>query len=345
MSIRLAPQFPAPHGGVVGIGIDLSVSLNPLGPSPAALAAVRAAELGRYPDVDARSLREAAAERHEIPIDAVVPVPGASWGLWLCGLALLAPGDSCVALAPCYSEYRRCAEIARAEYREVAAGPPHWLPDDRALATALDRRPVVCFICNPANPTGALFPTSRLHRLFETHPETTFVVDEAFSDFAPGGASLLEAGLPPRNVVVVRSLTKALGLPGLRMGYLVGSPELAGALSGVLPPWPLSSPALAAAVAGLKDREHVESGAEVARRHLDLIAAALSGAGAEPFPSCANFLMARAPGMVAQLRQHGVAVRDCTSLGLPDHIRVAAPRVDELNVVLTAIRAVEVLLR
>ncbi|MHB1526475.1 MAG: pyridoxal phosphate-dependent aminotransferase [Candidatus Dormibacteria bacterium] len=345
MSIRLAPQVPASHGGLGGAGIDLSVSLNPLGPSPAALAAARAAELGSYPDVDAKSLREAAAERHGIPVDAVVPVPGASWGLWLCGLALLAPGDRCVALAPCYSEYRRCAEIARAECWEVAAGPPHWLPDDGALATALARRPAVCFICNPANPTGALLPKSRLHRLFEIHPETTFVVDEAFSDFAPSGASLLEGGLPPRNVVVVRSLTKALGLPGLRMGYLVGSAELAGALSGILPPWPLSSPALAAAVAGLQDRGHVESGAEVARRHLGLLAAALAGAGAKPFPSSANYLMACAPGMAAQLSRHGVVVRDCASLGLPDHIRVAAPRVDELDVVLAAIRSDQVLLR
>src|SRR5439155_5965363 len=143
----------------------------------------------------------------------------------------------------------------------------------------------------------SVLPAARLAAACHAHPGTLFVVDEAFAAFAPEGTSLVEGRIPPANALAVRSLTKELGLPGLRMGYLVAAEEPATALRATLPAWPLSAPALAAAVAGCGDLEHVRAGAEVGRRHVSLLAAALDRVGAEVCPSSANYLLCRAPGL------------------------------------------------
>jgi histidinol-phosphate/aromatic aminotransferase/cobyric acid decarboxylase-like protein len=289
--------------------------------------AARSAELGRYPDPEASPLAAAAAARHGIPAESIVPIPGASWGLWFCLVALGGPGRRCVALGPCFGEYRRAAEIAGCAYEESGAG----------LEEALASGPDLLLIGNPANPAASVLPAGRLAAACRTHPGTILVVDEAFAAFAPQGTSLIEGRLPPTNAVVVRSLTKELGLPGLRMGYLVAAPETAEMLRGMLPAWPLSTPALAAAVAGSADRDHIAAGAEVGRRHVQLLADALTQAGAKVCPSYANYLLCRAPGFLERLAAAGIAGRDCASFGLPDHVRLAAPTPDELPKVLEAI--------
>jgi histidinol-phosphate/aromatic aminotransferase/cobyric acid decarboxylase-like protein len=337
VNLRLVPRLAAAHGGATAAAIDLSASLNPLGPHPAALEAARRCELGRYPEPDARQFVDAAAKRHRIASDCIVPTPGASWGLWLCAMALIGRGDLCLAIGPCFGEYRRSAEIAGAEFEEVNVWPPDQESPSYGLEVALARRPAMQMIANPSNPGGQAKPGTNIRRLCEQNPQTMFVIDEAFASFAPAGTSLLESGPPPKNAVVVRSLTKDLAMPGLRMGYIVGDADLASQLNGVLPAWPLSAPAIAAAVAGLDDPSHVEAGALLGRQHVAELATALAGVGAVPFGSDANYLVAHAPAAAAQLRSSGVAVRDCTSFGLPGHVRMAAPKRDEMRAVLTAI--------
>jgi adenosylcobyric acid synthase len=327
MRERLRPCAPARHGGRTTLPIDLSASLNPLGPSPLAAAAARAADLARYPDPAGAELAAAAARRHGIPAESVVPVPGASWGLWLCLVAYGGTDRGCTALGPCFGEYRRAAAVAGTRYEETAAG----------LEDALVGRPDVVLVGNPANPAASALAAARLAAACTDHPATLFVVDEAFAAFAPAGTSLVEGRLPPGNAIVVRSLTKELGLPGLRMGYLVADPERAGRLRGVLPAWPLSSPALAAAAAGCADLPHIRAGAEVGRRHVRLLAGALAQAGFEVRPSAANYLLCRAPGLCRSLAARGIAARDCASFGLPEHVRLAAPRPVDLTAVLEAI--------
>jgi histidinol-phosphate/aromatic aminotransferase/cobyric acid decarboxylase-like protein len=336
--VRLHPQPPAVHGGVSRLAIDLSASLNPLGPSPAALAAARAAELGRYPESDARSLVGAAAARHGLPPACVVPVPGASWGLWLALVALAGEGSRCLGLGPCFGEYERLARMVGADWREARCPAPDQAWREAELAAELSRPCDVCVLANPANPAGTRLEAGRLRRLCAAHPAVRFVVDEAFAGFAPPGTSLVDEGPPPANAVVARSLTKELAMPGLRMGYLVALEPVAAALAGVLPAWPLSAPALAASVAGLGDPGHLARGAAVAARHREEVAAALRSAGLRPLPACANYLLCEAPGLAGRLAADGIAVRDCASFGLPGFVRIAAPRPGELDAVLEAIR-------
>jgi len=327
VKMRLQSSPPAQHGGGARLPIDLSASLNPLGPSPAALEAARRADLGRYPDPSAAPLARAAAARHGLPADTIVPVPGASWGLWLCLVAHGAPGRCCLALGPCFGEYRRNAEIAGFAYEETSS----------ELEVALLAKPDLVVLGNPSNPGGGAIPGTRLRAVCEAHPGTLFVVDEAFAAFAPPDTSLIEGAVPPANVIVVRSLTKELGLPGLRMGYLVAAPGLASELRGILPAWPFSAPALAAAVIGCADLDHIRSGAETGRRHVQLMTTTLTRAGAEVCPSSANYLLCRAPALLEKLTDRGIEGRDCASFGLPGWVRLAAPAPLDLPAVLEAI--------
>jgi histidinol-phosphate aminotransferase len=335
-STRLRPRPPAVHGGASALPIDLSASMNPLGPSPRALQAAAAVRLDRYPEPDAAALRSSAAAVHGVPAGMVVPVPGSGFGLWLAMTTLLTHDDGVVGLWPCFGEYPRSAAIAGAAFTEARlplAEP--W--GEEAIGAALAGEPALCVLANPGNPTGARIPAERLRRACAAHPGTRFLVDEAFAAFAPPGTSLLEDGPLPANVLVVRSLTKELALPGLRMGYLVGPPALAAALAGALPAWPLSAPSVAAAVAGIDDVEHVRAGADLARRHLAMVAAELRDRGLDPLPTDANYLLCPAPGLASHLALNGVCVRDCASFGLPGSVRIAAPRVPELAAVLSAI--------
>src|SRR5262249_25784571 len=141
--LRLRPVPPAVHGGASPLPIDLTASLNPLGPSPLAMRAARAARLDRYPQPDAAALREAAAAHHGLPPGTVVPVPGGSFGLWVTMTALLAPGDAVVALGPCFGEYGRNAGIAGAAFAEARTGPDE-LWDAAAIDAALAGEPALC---------------------------------------------------------------------------------------------------------------------------------------------------------------------------------------------------------
>lgn len=335
--MRWLPQRPAVHGGESPLPIDLSASLNPLGPSESVLAAVRATQLSRYPEPDAASLAAAAGRHHGIPTEAVAPVPGASFGLWLALLALLEPAKHCLGLAPCFGEYARYAAIAGAVYREARCpgADQSWTEAD--LERTLAPEPAVCVLGNPANPAGTRLEARPLRRLCERHPRTRFVIDEAFAGFAPAGTSLIEGRLPPRNCIVVRSLTKELALPGLRVGYLVAEPGGETDLSAVLPAWPLSAPALAAGVAACANPGHTAAGAATARAEVELLAEALRRQGWQPLPSCVNYLLCRAPGLADHLARSGIAVRRCDSFGLPGFVRIAAPAGGDLNAVLAAI--------
>jgi histidinol-phosphate/aromatic aminotransferase/cobyric acid decarboxylase-like protein len=227
--------------------------------------------------------------------------------------------------------------MAGAILREARTGPDE-LWDGEAIEAALAGEPALCVLANPNNPTGRRIPAEAVRHACAGRQGTFFVVDEAFAAFATSGTSLLGEGPPPANAVVVRSLTKELGLPGLRMGYLVAAPELAAQLAGVLPAWPLATDAIDAAVAGLRDHEHLRRGAEEARRQVAAVADALRARGLRPLPTDANYLLCHAPGLVAHLAAAGIAVRDCASFGLHGHVRIAAPRPEDAPAVLAAIQ-------
>ena len=172
--------------------------------------------------------------------------------IWLAAFATLKPGDEVLILGPTFGEYERASRLMAATPRQWNALPAAGFPLDvpeitRRLGSAHFR---AVFLCNPNNPTGQVLSNAAIRAWADAHPNTLFIVDEAYLAFVPGLESVLPAGRP--NLLVLRSMTKDYALAGLRLGYAAGDERLIRALKAVRPAWNVNALAQAAG-AGERD--------------------------------------------------------------------------------------------
>jgi histidinol-phosphate aminotransferase len=330
----------APHGGVAGDGLlDLSASIAPLGPSPRAVAAARAAPIDRYPSRRAGALVHAVAEELGVAEDRVVAGPGAADLLLRVALAHLRPGDTAVLVAPCFGEYARAVLACGAQPVVWAATEDAGFRLDPQAVAALCRRTgaALGFLARPANPTGVPVPLDAVQALVESTPGTTWVLDEAFLDFCDDRRSFAGG-----DAVVLRSLTKDLALPGLRVAAVDAPARVAQALRALTPPWCVSTTGIAAAVAGLADAAHRRATREASTRGRLALQSALGSLGVRCTGAAANYVCAFAGDDAAAcsaMAAAGVRVRPCADLGLPGWIRIAVPHPDQLDRTVAALGA------
>jgi histidinol-phosphate aminotransferase len=183
------------------------------------------------------------------------------------------------------------------------------------------------WLCNPNNPTGAYLPELAVQEAVSASPGTLWVIDEAYRPFVaqPWDTRAL---LPAGNVILLRSFTKDYALPGLRLGYALASTPIIEALARVQPPWSAGAPAIAAGLAALGERDHVRRTVELLRAEAARLRATVAGQGWRTLQSATHFFLVQA-GNAAELRScllrgYNIQVRDCSSFGLPDYIRIAA---------------------
>jgi histidinol-phosphate/aromatic aminotransferase/cobyric acid decarboxylase-like protein len=330
----------APHGGVGGEGLlDLSASIAPLGPSPHAVDAARAAPIDRYPSRRAGALVRAVAVELGVAADRVVAGPGAADLLLRVALAHLRPGDTAVLVAPCFGEYARAALAcgARLATWTAAAADGFALEVDAVAALCRDTDAAVGFLARPANPTGVPVSREAVLELVEATPTTTWVLDEAFLDFCDDRRSAAGS-----DAVVLRSLTKDLALPGLRVAAVEAPPRVAKALRALTPPWCVSTAGIAAAVAGLADIAHREATRQASTRGRVVLRDALGQLGLRSSDAAANYVCAEVgddEAACGAIAAHGVRVRPCADLGLPGWIRIAVPHPDDLDRTVAALTA------
>lgn len=302
-----------------------------------ALEAALATDAPRYP-ADATA-RQALAELHGRDAAEIVPTNGAAEALWLLPLALRPTLAACV--HPGFTEAEAALRahgipVARV-LRDPGAG---FALDPAAVPEAAD----LVVVGNPASPSGTLVPAAAILAL--RRPGRVVAVDEAFMELVPGRAPSL-VGQRLDDVVVVRSLTKALAIPGLRAGYAVAAPALADALRAVRPPWSANALALAALAAAARHPAEIEAIADRVAAERDDLAARLAAIdGVRTWPSVANFCLVEVRNggeVAAALRARGIAVRPAASFpGLDDrHIRITA-RDPDANARLAAALAEEV---
>ncbi|MFP4272509.1 MAG: histidinol-phosphate transaminase [Halothiobacillaceae bacterium] len=315
--------------------VKLASNENPLGASPAARAALAAADvdLALYPDGSAHSLRSALAARTGCQPEMITLGNGSNDVLELIARAFLGPGREAVFSEHAFAVYPIVTQATGATARVVPAlGPDSDMPfgnDLAGMARAIGEHTAVVFLANPNNPTGTWVLEEPLTAFLEQVPSSVLVVlDEAYTEYVtepgfPDGLAL-RARFP--NLVVTRTFSKIHGLAGLRVGYGVGSPEIADLLNRVRQPFNVNSLALLAAEAALGDGDFVSRSREANRAGMAQLEAGFAALGLVTIPSVANFVtvdVGRPAGPVYEgLLRQGVIVRPVSNYGLPNHLRV-----------------------
>lgn len=306
--------------------LDFSVNSNPFGPSPAVHAALAITLLDRYPDRESLALRRALAERLQLSPQQIVVGNGTAELIWLAAFANLKASDDVLILGPTFGEYERAIRLMAATPRQVDALPGAGFRfDAQEITRKLDSAKFrAVFLCNPNNPTGQVIPVKTVLAWADAHPQTLFIVDEAYLAFVPGMESVLPAGRA--NLLVLRSMTKDYALAGLRLGYAAGDERLIHALTSVRPAWNVNALAQAAGLAALNDEAHQKNTLAQLQQEKLFLLAELTTLGFAPLPSQTQFFLVpvgNATSFRQSLLPYGILVRDCTSFGLPEHIRIS----------------------
>lgn len=344
------------YGVPVGTLVDFSASINPLGPPAGVLTRLRrdAADvplLARYPDPRYSELRTALAAHVHVPPASLAIANGSAA---LCGAVIrtLTPG-TCVLAVPAFAEQHRALEAAGWSVSPFVLNAGHGFHlDAGALCELLETvRPALCLLTNPHNPSGVLTSAADMIRVVRAAAAcgTCLTIDEAFIDYAPRESLTAEA-TRCGHLVILRSLTKFYGMPALRVGFSVSTPQVAARIDGQLPAWPVTTLAAAAGVEAVRDLEYARRTLLNVVDERRRLAEALATIGVETYASAANFLLLRLPRRQdsARVRQqlisrHRIVVRDCRSFrGLSDgrFVRVAVRSSDDNGRLLRALHAV-----
>lgn len=320
--------------------LDFSANVNPRGLPPRARERLArdvsdARLLSFYPDPSARRLRAALSEKLGVAADAIVVGPGAE--------ALLAPILRCVqprrALSPvpAFSEYRKVCEQQQIELAPFPLLRQELLqvPVDRITSWIKLERPGVVVLNNPHNPSGAILTAMEVCRILDAARAAgaPLLLDEAFIDYVPH-ESLAHEAAGRLGLIVIRSLTKFYGCPGLRVGYAVAHPDTAAAIQSRLPTWPVTQLASDALTEAIGDCQYAEESIRENATERACLADGLKNIGVFVFPSAANFLLLELRAEMPSasdlrnrlIKKHRILIRNCDSyegLAIGRYIRVA----------------------
>ena len=348
---------PTTHGGInypelekLGISpedvLDFSVSTNPFGPPTGTREALVQASVDRYPDSEAAELRLLLARKLNMAPKNLLIGSGSTELIRLVATAYLGPDDLVIIPQPTYGDYEIACYLVGAQ---VLKQPMLEEPNFRLnIAETVDLirklRPKGIFLCNPNNPTGQYLSKEEVRRILSVAKDSLVVLDEAYIAFTENtwaSVDLIKWG----NLVILRSMTKDYALAGLRLGYTIAHEPIISALKRVRPPWNVSSVAQVAGVFALKTDGYLEACRIKIKEAKEFLVEGLKGLGLLPLPSQTNFFLVKV-GDAARFRQallrKGILVRDCTSFGLPNYIRLAPRTIAECQRLLTAIKETEV---
>ncbi len=315
--------------------IKLASNENPFGPSPLAVAAGNAAmqDIARYPDGGGHELAAQLAQRHDIAPDSITLGNGSNDVLDLVARVFLTPGLEAIYSQYAFAVYPIAVQATGAVARVAAAHDgsrgPAYGHDLAAMRALVSDRTRVIFIANPNNPTGTWLPGAALKDFVAALPaHVLLVVDEAYFEYvdAPGypDTSRWLGEFP--NLIVTRTFSKAYGLAGLRVGYALSHPVVAGLLNRVRQPFNVNLIAQAAAVAALDDTAHLEHCVRHNRAGMGQLVAGFTRLRLSYIESAGNFVAVDVgrPGLEVYqaLLQEGVIVRPVANYAMPNHLRI-----------------------
>ncbi|MFA5374443.1 MAG: histidinol-phosphate transaminase [Dehalococcoidia bacterium] len=307
--------------------IDFSSNINPLGMSDYLKDSMSNIDISRYPDPDCLELREALAEDTGLDISSIIVGNGSTELIHLIARAFLGGNSVAVILSPTYGEYETACRLAGTELTFIKAEEKldfHWsIPIVcKQIKTIAPR---IVFLCNPNNPTGVLLKSSDVKKIAASAAPGLLIIDEAYMPFADDpwdATTLLDIG----NIIVMRSMTKDYALAGIRLGYIVAAPGIIERLKCYQPFWSVNAIAQAVGIAAINDNKHITMARKIVAEAKTYLLKSIEEIGLYVVPTSTNFLLIKvdnAKSMRQALLRQGICVRDCTSFGLPQYIRIA----------------------
>jgi len=346
----IQPYVPGKSADAGGrLLVKLSANENPLGTSPAALAARAAvAEPSRYPDSDAVALRQALGRFHGIDPRRIVCGTGSDELLNLAAQGFAGPGDEVIYVRYGFAVYdiaaRRCGATP------VVAPDADYGADIAALLACVSERTRVVFLANPNNPTGSYLTADEVARVHAGLPsDVLLVLDQAYAEYltADEDDRGLALAARHRNVLVTRTFSKIYGLAGERIGWATGHPDLIGVLNRIRGPFNATVSGQAAALAALGDQAFVArcraENAGVRERFIGAIEA-LGNHGLRPLPSKGNFVLVVFAGALSAeaayegLAERGYSARWLPGQGLPHGLRITIGTEAQMDAVAAILR-------
>jgi histidinol-phosphate aminotransferase len=325
------------------IAVKLASNENPLGPSPKAMEAVRAAlpESHRYPDGGTKILREKLARLRGVQPEEIFIGLGSSEIIDLASRTFLRGSLTGLTSEGSYAPFSTAIRASGAALRLVKQRD--FAYDLGAMADAVTPETRVVYLANPNNPTGTAFGGKELAQFLDGVPENVLVVlDEAYIHYAarPDMPDSVELFRQHGNLLTLRTFSKVYGLAGLRIGYAVGTPGLVAAMNKLRTPFNVSGIAQAAALAALDDQEHVERSMRSNAAERKRLQEGLCALGLHPVPSETNFIFVEVGPMAKDLSDEllraGVIVRPLGWMGFPEAIRVSVGTTEENTAFLEA---------
>jgi threonine-phosphate decarboxylase len=352
------------HGGNVGeiarrYGIDedtildFSASINPLGYSPALKEAIikNFDSVLNYPDMDSFDLVSGLSRYHDIGEDHIMVGNGSTEFMYSIPQAF--KPEKALIVTPAFSEYEKGLGVVGADVNYFQTDENRMFSVDiSSLCSRLEEGFDILYFCNPANPTGVLTSRTELLTLI-AHAQKAgvlSVVDEAFIDFVEEESVKREI-LEFSNLILLRSMTKFFGVPGLRIGYVMAAPSHIAEIKEKRIPWSVNALVQTAAVKALADRHYIMETRDFVSHERDVLRHALNGIpGLEAFEGAANFLFVSIDPRVGltstelrnRLEPEGILIRDCSNFeGLNDrYFRVAVKRHDQNMVLIEKMKGI-----
>jgi histidinol-phosphate aminotransferase len=334
--------------------IKMASNENPFGPSPRALEAMRQAAptAHLYPDNEVTELRSRLIGRFRVEPDQLLITGGSTAFLNVIARTLLGPGRKAVTGERSFIVYPIVTRATGAQFVTVPMREDAF--DLEAVLAAVDRDTRVVFLANPNNPTGTLLPPAEIERFLDRLPaHVVAVLDEAYSDFAEHFAAAkgvpysrsLEYVRAGRNVVVLRTFSKAHGLAGLRIGYGFAPAGLMQYFARMKTVFSVSALAEAAAVAALDDQAHIRLALENNAAGAKWLSERMAELGFRVVPTWGNFLYVDvgedAAALAKRMEAAGVIIRPLTGAwGAPQAIRITIGTPDQNEKCISALKKV-----
>ncbi len=315
--------------------IKMASNENPFGPSPRGIEAMRraATSVNLYPDNDATEVRCRLAEHHGVPPDQVLVTAGTTALIGIVARTLLAPGLNAITSERSFIVYPIATQAAGGRLIEVPMKKDTF--DLEGILAAINANTRIVYVANPNNPTGTLLQAGTMDRFLERLPDhVLLVLDEAYCDFAEPVAKArgieyshsMDYVRARRNLIVLRTFSKAHGLAGVRIGYGLGPAPLLNYFARMRTAFSISELAQAAAMAALEDEAHISKTVENNVAGAKFLTEQISDLGFRVLPTFANFLYVElgddAVSAARRFEAEGVIIRPLKVWGAPTAIRV-----------------------